>query len=143
MFQNASSFNYSLNSWDLQDLVFMMSMFADATSFNQPVDSWIMPKVSSFNNLFNGATALDQSLAAWDVTIIGNMTGMLTGVTLSQTIYSETLISWGNQSVSPGVVNDITFDAGNSVHDGSAAAIAAKGALTDGGGPTWTINDGM
>ena len=40
MFFNASSFNQSLNNWNVSKVTNMEAMFRDAISFNQPLENW-------------------------------------------------------------------------------------------------------
>ena len=40
MFQNATAFNQSLNTWDVSNVVDMFAMFINASSFNQNISSW-------------------------------------------------------------------------------------------------------
>ena len=45
MFQGATSFNQSLNKWNVSNVRKMNSMFWGATSFNQPLNNWNVSKV--------------------------------------------------------------------------------------------------
>ena len=44
MFCGATSFNQSLNKWDVSKVTDMDFMFDDASSFNQPLDDWNVSK---------------------------------------------------------------------------------------------------
>ncbi len=40
MFSEASSFNQSLNNWNVSNVKYMECMFSEASSFNQPLNNW-------------------------------------------------------------------------------------------------------
>ena len=50
MFNNADSFNQSLNNWNVSNVKFMISMFANNNSFNQPLNNWDVSSVIKFTN---------------------------------------------------------------------------------------------
>jgi surface protein len=58
MFDGASSFNQSLNKWNVSKVTDMQNMFAGARSFNQPLNKWNVSKVTDMFHMFSGATSL-------------------------------------------------------------------------------------
>ena len=48
MFENAKSFNRSLDKWNVSNVCFMDYMFKDASRFNIYPKSWIVPKNSIY-----------------------------------------------------------------------------------------------
>jgi surface protein len=67
MFQGTSSFNQSLNSWDVSQVTSMFQMFRDATSFNQPLDNWDVSQVANMERMFYEATSFNQDISVWCV----------------------------------------------------------------------------
>ena len=47
MFRNATSFNRSLNSWNVSNVTNMSNMFDVASSFNQDISSWCVTNITS------------------------------------------------------------------------------------------------
>ena len=67
MFNNAESFNQSINHWNMSNVRDMEGMFYGAKAFNQPLDKWNVSKVINMSNMFMGATSFDQPLDKWNV----------------------------------------------------------------------------
>ena len=67
MFRDATSFNQSLNKWDVSNVRHMREMFKGATSFNQPLNNWNVSNVTFMNRMFNGARSFNQPLNNWNV----------------------------------------------------------------------------
>ena len=44
MFADATSFNQSLNDWNVSNVAHMKQMFIRATAFNQPLNKWNVSK---------------------------------------------------------------------------------------------------
>ena len=64
MFRDASSFNQSLNNWNVSKVTNMEAMFWGATSFNQPLNNWNVSKVTYMYDMFEEATSFNQPLHA-------------------------------------------------------------------------------
>ena len=117
-FADASSFNQSLESWDVSGVTNMSALFAGATSFDQPLDSWQTGELryaggmflgaAAFNqpiggwdtrnvvdlsNAFNGATSFNQPLGAWDVGNVRSMSWMFSGASS----FGHDLSTWTNE----------------------------------------------
>ena len=54
MFEGATSFNQSLDNWDVSNVERMSEMFEGATSFNQPLNKWNVSNVKIMRWMFNG-----------------------------------------------------------------------------------------
>ena len=68
MFCGASSFNQSLNNWNVSnDVRYMRRLFCNAKSFNQPLNNWNVSNVTFMNRMFNGARSFNQPLNNWNV----------------------------------------------------------------------------
>jgi len=64
MFNGATSFNQSLNNWDVSSVTNMDRMFYDATSFNQQLNDWDVSSVTNMSNMFDGS-GMSESNATW------------------------------------------------------------------------------
>ncbi|MDG1260169.1 MAG: BspA family leucine-rich repeat surface protein [Flavobacteriales bacterium] len=60
MFQEATSFNQDLTSWDMSSCTNLNGMFKDATSFNGDITEWQFHPTEGvyFFNMFEGATLI-------------------------------------------------------------------------------------
>ena len=67
MFSGASSFNQTLNSWDVSRVTDMEGMFQYATSFNQHLSSWNVSRVTHMNSMFFGASSFNGDISSWNV----------------------------------------------------------------------------
>uniref|UniRef100_A0A6C0BUZ9 Hedgehog/Intein (Hint) domain-containing protein n=1 Tax=viral metagenome TaxID=1070528 RepID=A0A6C0BUZ9_9ZZZZ len=76
VFNGASSFNKSLNSWDVSNVQDMVGMFGTASSFNQPLDLWDVSSVTDMTDMFYNATDFNQDISGWDVSSVESMVNM-------------------------------------------------------------------
>ncbi|WP_299604112.1 BspA family leucine-rich repeat surface protein [uncultured Aquimarina sp.] len=102
MFDGATSFNQLLNNWRVSGVENMDYMFRNASSYNQEMNMWIIGNVS-MRSMFEDATIFDQFLGDWNVSNVSNMQEMLDNTALSRENYDNTLISWSEQSLTPGI----------------------------------------
>jgi len=77
MFQETTSFNQDLNSWDVSSVDDMAFMFASATAFNGDVSSWDTGNVTNMRSMFNTATSFNQNIGSWDTSNVTNMDAMM------------------------------------------------------------------
>ncbi|MEX0275820.1 MAG: BspA family leucine-rich repeat surface protein, partial [Flavobacteriaceae bacterium] len=133
MFAEASSFNQSLQNWDMGNVIYLEGMFSKATSYNQPLSLWNTSSVTETDGMFNNATAFDQDLSAWQIGQVTNMSLMFSGSGLSNENYEKTLIGW---SELPSLQNGVPLDAPQNFY---CEAKEARQKLIDDYG--WTIND--
>jgi surface protein len=71
MFNNATTFNSDISSWDTSNVITMNGMFINAEEFNQPLDSWNVSSVLNMNNMFKNATLFNQDISGW---VVDNVT---------------------------------------------------------------------
>lgn len=121
MFSRATSFNSDLSEWDVSNVAHMSYMFNAAESFNKYIGNWNVSKVTNMNNMFRDATAFDQNLGSWDVSSVDNFFRFMYQAGLSVPNYDALLTGWSELSL----VQDLTFDAGNSMYSEEAESARA------------------
>jgi hypothetical protein len=78
-------------------------MFDNATSFNQPIGTWNTSLVFTFSGMFQNATSFDQNIGIWNVQSLTSASNMLDNCGLSQISYNNLLIGWATQILQFGV----------------------------------------
>ncbi|MCH8569415.1 MAG: BspA family leucine-rich repeat surface protein [Balneolales bacterium] len=79
LFQNRSTFNQPIGSWDVSSVTNMSSMFRSANSFNQPIGEWNTSAVINMESMFRNASVFNQSLNNWNTSNVTTMTSMFLG----------------------------------------------------------------
>ena len=95
MFENCTSFNSNLTSWDTSNVTTMANMFKGAAAFNGDISSWDVSNVTSFTRMFQGASAFNSDISSWDVSSVINMSITFYGATA----FDKDLGSWNVSSV--------------------------------------------
>ena len=122
MFGLATEFNQALNSWNVSSVTDMSLMFYNALSFNQSLVNWNVSSADKLGDMFSGAENFNFSLGDWDlhpdVNFISSFgMGMLQNSGIDCENYSNTLIGWANNPITPsnrdlGLLTDIEFGIG-------------------------------
>ena len=76
LFQDRSSFNVDISTWDTSSVTDMAGMFWDANSFNQDISKWNTAAVTKMGAMFYLAKSFNQDISNWNtaaVTDMGNM----------------------------------------------------------------------
>ena len=95
MFQNASTFNESIESWDTSNVTNMSFMFQSASAFNQPLNLWNTSNVTDMSGMFQNATLFDQPLNHWNTSQVTNMSDMF----YNATAFNQPLGTWNTSNV--------------------------------------------
>jgi uncharacterized protein (TIGR02145 family) len=66
MFSGASSFNQSIDHWDVSTIINFNSIFRDCLIFNQPLNTWNMSSGNSAESIFYNAQSFNQPLDNWN-----------------------------------------------------------------------------
>ena len=107
-FQETSSFNQSLGSWDVGNVQFFIDTFNGSKLFvGLGLPGWNTSSAVSFSGMFNGASAFNQDLSSWDISSLTSASDMLTGTAISQSNWDSLLIGWATQA--PNIQNNVTL----------------------------------
>ncbi|MBK8955965.1 MAG: BspA family leucine-rich repeat surface protein [Saprospiraceae bacterium] len=79
MFRGCSSFNQSINHWDVSNIWNFRSIFQDASAFNQPLNNWDLSNASWLPRVFMGASSFNQDIGNWNTSGITNFESMFAG----------------------------------------------------------------
>jgi surface protein len=136
MFKGAAAFNGDISSWDVSNVTSFTRMFQSASAFNSDISSWDVSSVINMSITFYGATAFDKDLGSWNVSSVTNFTNFMTlktPSTFSASNLDAIYNGWDSRAVQTPIV--ITF--GSAKH--TAASSTARASLV---GKGWTITDG-
>lgn len=128
-------FNQDISGWDVSNVTNMTGMFLLNLSFNQDISGWDVSSVTTMNFMFAWGSTFDQNIGPWNITSMVSMANMFASHTLSTSNYNAILIGWEAQAV----LNNVTFDGGNSEYDEGPASVARQALIDD---HNWTITDG-
>ncbi len=90
MFRNTSAFNQDLNAWDVRLAGTISNMFYGAASFNKDISGWDMSSKTNLGSMFRDATAFNQDISAWDVSSVTTMANMFRGATA----FNQDISAW-------------------------------------------------
>jgi len=109
----------------VSNVITMKEMFKEASSFNQTLNNWNVSKVTDMYGMFYHAYSFDQNIGSWNVSSVTTMHYMFWGFSLSTPNYDSLLIGWSALTLQ----SDVSFTAGNSKYS-AGAATTARGVLT-------------
>ena len=96
IFQNQTSFNDNISSWDVSNVTSMIQLFNGASSFNQDIGLWNVSNTFNMNEVFNGASSFNQDIGSWDTS---------GAITMSRMFYNATSF---NQNIGNWDVSNVT-----------------------------------
>ncbi|GFZ79650.1 hypothetical protein GCM10011531_06940 [Aquaticitalea lipolytica] len=90
-----SVYNQPLNNWNVSNVESMRGMFQFNDMFNQPLDMWDVSAVEDMSFMFNFTEAFNQNINNWDV---GNVTDM-TSMFREANLFNSPINSWNVSNV--------------------------------------------
>ncbi|MFN3188621.1 MAG: BspA family leucine-rich repeat surface protein [Candidatus Paceibacteria bacterium] len=87
MFLNATSFNDSVNHWDVSGVTLMNNLFS-LSGFNQPLNNWDVSSVTNMNFTFN-QTPFNQDISNWNVSSVNTFQS-----TFRQSNFNQDISNW-------------------------------------------------
>lgn len=75
-FQNATSFNQSIEHWDVSNVQDFSNMFRGASLFDQPLDGWTVSAALDMSHMFRDADAFNRDLNSWVPSLVQDMSRM-------------------------------------------------------------------
>jgi surface protein len=86
MFEDNTSFNQDISSWDVSNVLNMSLMFFGTTSFNQPIGDWDVSSVTEMAGMFAVSSSFNQDIGNWDVSSVTDMSQVFYGAAFNQPI---------------------------------------------------------
>ena len=92
MFQQATSFNGDISTWNVSQCTSFQYMFYNNTAFNQSLVGWTLPTASSYtmSSMFQGANSFNGDISTWNVSQCTNFTYMF----YNNTAFNQSLVGW-------------------------------------------------
>ena len=129
-----TSFNSTVNNWDVSNITDMNNAFRLAGNFNQPVNNWDVSNVTDMQNMFNAASAFNQPINDWNVSNVENMANILNDSSFSVANLTSVYEDWSQLTLK----QNVDFGAGTKQY--SSSATTGRNILLN--TYNWTISDG-
>lgn len=94
LFEDNSTFNQDISSWDISNTLTLESIFKGAVSFNQNINSWNTSKVENMIDVFY-LSNFNSPIGSWDVSNVTTMSGMFDG----NRVFNQDLGNWNVENV--------------------------------------------
>ena len=138
-FMLCTSYDQPMNSLDMSEVTSLSNMFTQGVPFNKPLNNWDTGKVIRFDYMFFDCPFFDQDISSWKVSQATNLNGFMRFVTsLSTANYDALLIAWDAQGAMSysGTVDfgSSTYTLGGAAETARTSLIAKWGGIIDGGG---------
>jgi surface protein len=130
----STSFNSTVNNWDVSNITDMNNAFRLTGSFNQPINNWDVSNVTNMQNMFNAASAFNQPINDWNVSNVENMSNMLNDSSFSVANLTSVYEDWSQLTLK----QNVAFSAGTIQYNASGQA--GRDIMT--GTYNWGITDG-
>ncbi len=95
LFENQSTFNHDIGSWDTSLVLTMNSMFKNASTFNQNIDAWDTSSVTDMSSVFEAASNFNQPVGNWNVDSVTDMSAMF----YYTDVFNQSLANWNVSNV--------------------------------------------
>ena len=101
MFDGASNFNRSINVWDVSSVINMSYMFSGAKEFNQEINDWNVANVTNMSSMFANAFSFNNPLNNWDVSSVTDMNRMFRDEALGSegSMFNQPIANWNVSNV--------------------------------------------
>ena len=100
MFAYTTSFNESIDHWDVSNIETMSTMFFQS-GYNRDLSGWDVSNVTNMDNMFKDAYAFDQDLSGWDYSSVTDIREFVNRSGLSASNYDALLNKLATVSTLP------------------------------------------